>query len=406
MVRINVFCGTRELNSRRIFDLFSSQEGNHNPTNTNNNTSNKMAKDIPGSVRESSSFIASRSVDVQIKEKSMTEAAHRILTSMLRKNFDINEWASHPLHPSSRDGNAIQFVFVVDVLNFCFWSPPNALPNEKYTVCFKGNAYTGYWSLCAALQRALEEGTPILDANFLAESDEKQWNHIFRSDTPTSISLLAERVQCVREAGAVLRDRFEGRFENAVRAANKSVKVLLNTIVSHFPRFRDEVEYHVPTANTPSLPSPFSQPSTNSYTAKFYKRAQILVADVWGCMGGEGIAAFHDISDLTMFADYRVPQALVGLGILEYSQRLHVLLSRGTILEHGSTEEIEIRGCSIHGVELLRAEIHRLLTQRGELDLVERINSVIIDFLLWDTAKENPEQFEHIPIHRVYSIYY
>lgn len=37
----------------------------------------------------------------------------------------------------------------------------------------------------------------------------------------------------------------------------------------------------------------------------FYKRAQILVADIWGCFEGQGIGFFADIDCITMFADYR-----------------------------------------------------------------------------------------------------
>jgi hypothetical protein len=37
----------------------------------------------------------------------------------------------------------------------------------------------------------------------------------------------------------------------------------------------------------------------------FWKRAQILVADIWACFEGKGLGTFHDIDSLTMFADYR-----------------------------------------------------------------------------------------------------
>lgn len=54
----------------------------------------------------------------------------------------------------------------------------------------------------------------------------------------------------------------------------------------------------------------------------FYKRAQIFVADVYGAFGGQGYGLFHDIDQLTMFADYRVPVVLRLLGVLQYSQQL------------------------------------------------------------------------------------
>lgn len=35
---------------------------------------------------------------------------------------------------------------------------------------------------------------------------------------------------------------------------------------------------------------------------RFYKRAQILVADLWACFEGESYGHFHDIDTITMFA--------------------------------------------------------------------------------------------------------
>ncbi len=40
-------------------------------------------------------------------------------------------------------------------------------------------------------------------------------------------------------------------------------------------------------------------------TVAIYKRAQILIADVWACCGGVGYGEFTDIDTVTMFADYR-----------------------------------------------------------------------------------------------------
>jgi len=48
-----------------------------------------------------------------------------------------------------------------------------------------------------------------------------------------------------------------------------------------------------------------------------------------------------------MFADYRVPQALVHFGAMVYSERLHGLLMTNHMFLNGDREEMEIRGCSI-----------------------------------------------------------
>lgn len=47
---------------------------------------------------------------------------------------------------------------------------------------------------------------------------------------------------------------------------------------------------------------PFSQ---FPFLVSFYKRAQILVGDVWACFKGKDLGSFSDIDAVTMFADYR-----------------------------------------------------------------------------------------------------
>jgi len=46
----------------------------------------------------------------------------------------------------------------MDLLNFSFWSE---LPDdERFAIEYRGKRWTGYWSLVAALQRALDDGEP------------------------------------------------------------------------------------------------------------------------------------------------------------------------------------------------------------------------------------------------------
>jgi hypothetical protein len=42
-----------------------------------------------------------------------------------------------------------------------------------------------------------------------------------------------------------------------------------------------------------------------SVTVAIYKRAQILIGDIWACFRGQGLGQFNDIDTITMFADYR-----------------------------------------------------------------------------------------------------
>lgn len=73
----------------------------------------------------------------------------------------------------------------------------------------------------------------------------------------------------------------------------------------------------------------------------FYKRAQILVGDIYSAYRGEGIGAFDNIEKITMFADYRVPQILYALGVMEYSENLKTMIKEGKVLEHGGIHEVK-----------------------------------------------------------------
>ena len=120
-------------------------------------------------------------------------------------------------------------------------------------------------------------------------------------------------------------------------------------------------------------------------------------------------AAIHE---LTMFADYRVPQILHHLRILVYPPELLAILHEHTMLAPGSREEISIRTASIVAVERVRT---RMVQMGAAGSGGEDVSSVLIDFYLWDLAKEvesgettieGVKTAEIVPAHRTRSIWY
>jgi hypothetical protein len=81
-------------------------------------------------------------------------------------------------------------IFLVDTLNFCFWSDSEDL----FTVTHNNKDYTGYWSLCAAINRAVDEHIPILSPSYWRDMTEEQLAHIFRSSTNTQVPQFKERL--------------------------------------------------------------------------------------------------------------------------------------------------------------------------------------------------------------------
>ncbi|XP_066472769.1 queuosine 5'-phosphate N-glycosylase/hydrolase isoform X2 [Tiliqua scincoides] len=214
----------------------------------------------------------------------------------------------------------------------------------------------------------------------------EQVRNVFRSDTDVPMPLIEERHCVLNETGTVLLEKFGGSFLTCVKKSEKSAQKLLQLIVENFPSFRDEATFQ-------------------GRKVAFYKRAQILVADTWSVLEGKGDGCFSDISSVTIFADYRIPQVLVHLGAMKYSDGLMKQLKEGHMFQSGDQQEMEIRGCSIWCCELICNRLLDLYKKKGK-NMSEKINAVLLDYYLWDYARDHREDMKGIPFHRVRCIYY
>ncbi|XP_053965025.1 queuosine salvage protein [Anastrepha ludens] len=333
------------------------------------------------SPRESSEHIVKNAKYLTVLPDGIEKLAKEIISSIQTGQLSPNNFSQNDIHPKATDPHAIEWIFVVDTLNFCFWTPTD---HTKYKV----NGFTGYFALCAAINRAMDEGIDITNATYYSKIDGETLRQVFRPDDgQTSIPLFEQRIACLNEVGTRLLEKWQGKFQNVVRAANNSASRLLELIVSEFPCFRDEAVYE-------------------GQRVSLYKRAQILIGDIWSCFGGKGPGAFNDLEKITMFADYRVPQVLIHFGSLEYKPELLNELTSETILENGDAREVEIRGASIYIVEKVKDAILEKLAKK-EIELnKEYVNSILIDHFLWDYRRKHAAELEHIPFHKVLSVYY
>ncbi|KAH3850687.1 queuosine salvage protein-like [Dreissena polymorpha] len=333
--------------------------------------------------RDSGRFIAENSKGVKIISDGVRKIAEFMAQKIKEGSYNMQSWKEHELNPKTMDKAALDWIFVSDTLNFSFWSEDE---NDKYVVNYGGKKHTGYWSLCAAINRALDEGIPFTDPHFYATITRDKLEHVLRSDSKQTIPLLDERLQVLQEAGKVLLQKFDGSFVNVIRLCEKSAQTLVQMIVENFPSYRDMTEFC-------------------GKTVAIYKRAQILVADIWACFEGKGYGEFTDIDTITMFADYRIPQALLYFGVIEYSDELMEFLRKDPMMKTGDRYEVEIRGCSIWATELVSEETRRILD--ADVDGRNLIsNSIIIDFYLWDYRRAHADEMGNIPFHKIRCIYY
>jgi hypothetical protein len=92
------------------------------------------------------------------------------------------------------------------------------------------------------------------------------------------------------------------------------------------------------------------------------------------------------------------------MGCISYSPPLESAIRNGREIAPGHSWEVQLRGCSIWSVELIRQEI---LKEHP----MAKVNAILIDFFLYDTMKELEETKtegadEPIPHHRTRSIWY
>ncbi|GAA52813.1 hypothetical protein CLF_108859 [Clonorchis sinensis] len=137
--------------------------------------------------------------------------------------FGIEKWSCQELTPTVPDDRAIEWIFVTDLLNFSFWTESS---DRQYQVVFNQKVHTGYWALCAAVNRAVEEGFDLLDPNTYQHVTEAQLKRIFRSVGNVEIPLFTERLRLLRESGKTLVRDFGGSFKNVVRMCEGVPQVL------------------------------------------------------------------------------------------------------------------------------------------------------------------------------------
>jgi Potential Queuosine, Q, salvage protein family len=111
----------------------------------------------------------------------------------------------------------------------------------------------------------------------------------------------------------------------------------------------------------------------------FCKRAQIAASDLHHA----GVADFAgDLHHLTLFADNLVPHVLRLDGILHFAPSFTARIESEQLIEHDSQEEVEMRACAVHAVELIVRERPELTAQQ-------------VDHLLW--AKGGGLRYKAVP---------
>jgi len=371
------------------------------------------------------------------------------------------------------------YVLTLDAINFCFWplssettesdaskKIKNGLEYEHLAIALRKIAEeddegindvngdgqkidSATVTICAATSYALSPGnlsslTPtklhsMLQPHFPPssvvdmESDGEGTSTTIRYELPN----IEVRCQLLNELGNGLVEHHNGSALHMIAKAQKSADALVGIILDTFPGFRDYVDTNdwttdVATSSTTNISCKWESAKSSSSVIHFYKRAQIAVSDIWAALGRNPsvssssaldananlqICQFNDMNLVTTFPDYRVPQILRHVGVMNYESVLATLVDDQVELEKSGIEEVSIRAGTVVAVEEIVQRVKENISsatvegcsERSESDLqrlADDVSAVTIDWYLWQRGEKLDRLNLLGPHHRVRTTFY
>lgn len=328
-----------------------------------------IARPDPFKILTSTKFVMEHAKYVKLNQQAVEEHAVKI-GKYLKEHEEFPELGNRLSGDYKTD---VQLIFFQSMMGFCFW----AMPGEpKWTIEMPdGEMVDGWYAVCAAFQRAYDEGMPVADTNFFVKATRKDVQNIFRSTNAAEIPLLDERVKIFNENAKILKKEFDGHAINVLEQSDHDAVKLCQLVLDHFPSYRDVATY-------------------DGREVVFLKLLHLLALDFeFRLTPKEKRPFLKNFDQLCVFADYKLPQLLRMFGILEYDDHLAKMVDSYTEIAAGSEEEVEIRAGAIWGVELLRQQLP------GH-------SSIEVGHVIWLTSQDQALQAKSKPYHRTYTTFY
>lgn len=265
------------------------------------------------------------------------ERATRLAELMQDFKFELPTWDFPPFYPQTDDFEEMCLYYLVfNSINYCYFDEDdNRFQDGKNR------------SSTLAGLRITENWEQLKHSQFLSRVDETYLlGELFKAETP--ISLIKERVAAISEIGNFMLKNPDFTFRKMFAKHYNNAYFVSQMIPTYFPTWKDP----------------------------FFKRAQLFVGMVQGKFGHFD----KGLEDLTVFADYRVPQTLHSMGVIEYRASLLSTVSSNKLIPYGSKQELEIRAASVVGTDMLTAHLNEY--HDGALNVLHT------DYLLWSAMRK------------------
>lgn len=322
---------------------------------------------VPSSVWESVDFVMDGAKHVAIDDHGLQNLVAP-MRHRFAEGFDNVEDAFGSTGDLDKD---INLVYFETAANFCFWAQD---PNKRWLFNRDGDSNGGWYGLRNAFAKALDDGVPVYDAEFMAALTIERAAELFRGESSIQIPLLEQRVGSIVEAAVFLLAAHDGKAKNFVASCGYDAATIAQEITKALVSYRDGAWHR-------------------GRWVWILKRAQILPNDLGQLTQKYPDFEIKNKDKLTIFADYRLPQILEHHGVLRYSPELSEKISKRQLLPSGSAQEIEIRAATIAACRKL-----------GEL--CPDMTLADIDVSLWLLSQDARDDADLKPHHLTVGIYY
>lgn len=314
-------------------------------------------------IRRQCRTVARRSKYVKIAEDRLVEYALSLPLETLQKpELDTKT------HFIGTPPETAAFFLTLDAVNF----GSGYFPHLK-----KRSGKSGYFTIAAALTDYFRQ-YGVIPPEKSAKLTAEDCAEIFGQDIRVApvYELMTHFAVALNDLGSFLIARFDGDVLKLIHSAESSAANLVEILIQ-MPYFNDVEDYE-------------------EIRVPFFKRAQLTAADLNVALNGQGPGYFTDLTELTIFADNLVPHVLRIDGVLAYQEALAERIDTQEPIPSGSIEEIEIRACALHSVEMM-VDIFR---NKGKA-----VTAMQLDYLLWNRG-QNPFYKKIKPRHRTRTVFY
>ena len=261
-------------------------------------------------VLETSKFVVENAKHVKIHYDKAS-----ILIEEIQSHKPMNYLEKMPYNLSGmKIKDIINFLLIYESVDFSFWGTP------KWTIQTNSKELDGGNALFDCMFKLFEGRDSEEVYQELESLEYDKFKTIFKGNV--ELPLLKERYEIIKANISIVNNKMNGNFYEIIKNFTTD-KEIFNFILEHFKSFEDTRIY-------------------KEKTIYFYKLAQLLTSDILHFLKTKE-NVHVDSSNLIGCADYKIPQLMQSLGILEYDDELLKKLENKIEIIENDSYEVEIR---------------------------------------------------------------